>query len=153
MQQKVHLARFEEIPNIPLLLDQVLLVANEALAQIDENAQLTASMVNNYTKRKLIPAPLRKRYGREQICMLVWICLLKSALDLDGISAFFEAVTKSSSLSEAYDGFCCNVEALLGAKNEAATPLDELVLASAQAVASQVRLHQLIEKEQASTRS
>ncbi len=149
MQKIIRLARFEEFPNIPLLLDQVLLVANEALAQVDENAQLTASMVNNYTKRKLIPAPVKKRYGREQICMLIWICLLKSSLDLDAINAFFQAVTKSSSLHEAYDGFCCNVEALLGAKNEAATPLDELVLASAQAVASQVRLHQLIEKEHA----
>lgn len=155
MDGKLHITRYGEIPDIPLLLDQVLLLANQALAglapaqQDDEHSkdavvQLTASMVNNYVKVKLVPAPEKKRYGREQVCRLIWICLLKQVMDLKDIDVFFSAIQSELAFDQAYDGFCDDVEALLGAADTPKLPLDELVLAAAQAVAARVRLLQLV---------
>ena len=145
MTRDFHIIRYNELPNIPLMLDQVLMLANQTLEQFGDEAALTSSMVNNYVKRKLITPPSRKRYERDQTCMLIWICLLKQSLDLDAIQSFVTLVSSTCELEEAYNGFCCNVEALLGSEQTAAAPLDELVLAAAQAVASHVRLVGLIE--------
>lgn len=152
MDEKLHITRYEEIPDIPLLLDQVLLLANQALAKLTPTAddgekpacQLTSSMVNNYVKTKLVPAPVKKRYGREQVCRLIWICLLKQVMDLKDVETFFAAAEGSVPFEQAYDGFCNDVEALLGAKQAPQLPLDELVLTAAQAVAARVRLLELV---------
>lgn len=153
MNRELHITRYEELPDIPLLLDQVLLLANQALAglavpascgQKEPEPHLTSSMVNNYVKSKLVPAPVKKRYGREHVSQLVWVCLLKQVMDLKDIDAFFKAVLENVPLAQAYDGFCDDVEALLGTEGKPSLPLDELVLAAAQAVAARVRLLELV---------
>ena len=157
MENAIHITRYDEIPDIPLLLDQVLLVANQAMAPLaatadstnreDEGEQpelLTASMVNNYVKRKLVPAPEKRRYRRGQVCLLIWVCLLKQVMGLDEIAAYLAALESRGPLASAYDGFCDDVEALLGTGAAPELPLDELVLAAAQAVASRLRLLQLV---------
>ena len=160
MARTIHITRYGEFPDIPLLLDQVLLLANQALAALPHSATaphagtqegdnpepvLTASMVNNYVKRKLVPAPVKKRYGKDQVCLLVWTCLLKQVMDLKDIDAFFGTVMQGDGLERAYDGFCADVEALLGAGAAPELPLDELTLAAAQAVAARIRLLALID--------
>lgn len=159
----IHLTRYDELPDIPLLLDQVLLLANQALAPLaayasrsqpeqgDEEgrpAQLTASMVNNYVKRGLVEPPVKKRYGRDQVCQLVWICMLKQTLELNDVAAFFKAGAQTASMQSAYDGFCDNVEALLGMRDEPKLPIDKLMLAAAQAVTSRLQLQRLLAKRQ-----
>ena len=156
MENTIHITRYDEIPDIPLLLDQVLLVANQAMAPLaalagtaaDEDEEqpelLTASMVNNYVKRKLVPAPEKRRYNRDQVCLLIWVCLLKQVMGLDEIAAYLAALESRGALASAYDGFCDDVEALLGTGAAPELPLDELVLAAAQAVASRLRLLQLV---------
>ena len=155
MENAIHITRYGEIPDIPLLLEQVLLVANHAMAPLAAQAAcqdggeeqpelLTASMVNNYVKRKLVPAPEKRRYNRDQVCLLIWVCLLKQVMGLDEIAAYLAALESRGPLASAYDGFCDDVEALLGTGTAPELPLDELVLAAAQAVASRLRLLQLV---------
>ena len=59
----VHVSRIHEMPRIELYLDQLLtLVAQELeFMRLPDETLVTGSMVNNYVKQGVIPAPRRKR--------------------------------------------------------------------------------------------
>lgn len=75
-------AKWEEIPDIDLYMDQVLsyMVRQHAGLELDEN--LTSAMINNYMKRDLLPRARGKKYNREHIAYLTAICLLKQVLSV-----------------------------------------------------------------------
>lgn len=74
-----HIYRIAELPRIELYLDQVLtLVADElAFMCLPGEQTLTGSMVNNYVKQKLLPAPRRKRYATTHVAALLFVCAFK----------------------------------------------------------------------------
>lgn len=56
----------EEIPNIPLYMDQVTTFMEEHLKhskRYPEDKVLTKTMINNYAKNNLLPAPVKKKYS------------------------------------------------------------------------------------------
>ena len=55
------LPRYAQIPNVGLYLEQVVRYINSCLSPLGE-PELTSSMVSNYVKQSLIPAPIRKTY-------------------------------------------------------------------------------------------
>ena len=60
----------EDIPNIDLYMDQVTTFMDEQLAaskRYETDKILTKTMINNYTKNDLLPAPIRKKYSKEHI--------------------------------------------------------------------------------------
>ena len=66
---------------------------------------LTKSMVNNYVKKKVIQAPIKKKYAVNQLVDLLLIGLLKSNFSLDDIRAGIAQVTMNSYPQAAYDRF------------------------------------------------
>jgi hypothetical protein len=52
-----------------------------------EEKLLTPSMVNNYVKLRLIPAPVRKKYGRRHIALLLMLCTFKQSVSMAAMSA------------------------------------------------------------------
>ena len=61
------LPRWDELPDIDLYLDQVLTLLDKYLGPfLPENGghALTASMINNYVKLRIVPAPLWTRPTR-----------------------------------------------------------------------------------------
>lgn len=57
------LPRWDELPDIDLYLDQVLTLLDKYLGPfLPENGghALTASMINNYVKLRIVPAPVKK---------------------------------------------------------------------------------------------
>ena len=60
------LPRYAEIPTVGLYLAQTIKYINAHLAPLG-CLELTGSMVSNYVKKGLIPAPVRKQYFPEQI--------------------------------------------------------------------------------------
>ena len=58
------LPRYAQIPGVGLYLEQVVRYINAHLAPLGE-PELTSSMVSNYVKQGLIPAPVRKLYTAE----------------------------------------------------------------------------------------
>ncbi|SUP52922.1 Domain of uncharacterised function (DUF1836) [Weissella viridescens] len=57
------LPRWDTLPGIDLYLDQVIELINGYLAPVtpaDEKKILTASMLNNYVKQDLMPAPIKR---------------------------------------------------------------------------------------------
>lgn len=49
---------------------------------------ITPSMINNYVKVGLVPAPVKKQYGREQIARLIAICIFKQVLPIAAVRRF-----------------------------------------------------------------
>lgn len=75
----VRIYRIAELPRIELYLDQVITLVSDELAFmcLPDEQTLTGSMVNNYVKQRLIPAPNRKRYTRRHVASLLLVCALK----------------------------------------------------------------------------
>lgn len=79
-------AGWDTLPDFPLYMDQVLSYMERQTIRLDESDALTASMVNNYTKNGLVPRAEGKKYNREHLAYLTFICILKqvmSSRDMD----------------------------------------------------------------------
>ena len=110
--QTLHLPRYREIPGIELYMDQVLTYVDDRLRPLfpAHEKLLTSSMVNNYVKQKIIPAPAHKRYGREHVALLISICLMKRAVGVADIKRLLAMQAAAYSTERAYDFFCTAME-------------------------------------------
>ena len=89
----------EDIPNIDLYMDQVTTFMDKCLAQYkryDEDKVLTKTMINNYTKAKIFPAPVKKKYSRTHLMLLIMIYHLKSVLSIKDIGILFQSALKET---------------------------------------------------------
>ena len=108
--RKFRLPTWEEFPDIELYMDQMTLLINRYLAIGDsgEEKAVTASMINNYVKMRIMPPPVKKKYSREHLAYLVVICSLKDALGISAIQKMFPPELKGDMLRERYDSFVMN---------------------------------------------
>ena len=77
-----------DIPNIDLYMDQVTKFLDEHLEQskrYDNDKLLTKTMINNYTKNNLLPSPVKKKYSKDHMYLLVFIYYLKSFLSINDV--------------------------------------------------------------------
>ena len=110
--------RYNELPDRLLYRDQVM----DELARYTapffagrEEAPLTASMINNYVKLRLIEPPVKKRYSRQQLARLYWICLLKQVASISELHSLFCIQAGSYPIEQAHDYFCTELEKALQA--------------------------------------
>lgn len=106
---KLHLLRWEELPDIDLYMDQVLKLTDKHLAML-QIKPVTAAMINNYVKLKLLPPPLNKKYTRMHVAFIFSIAILKDVFEIIQIKEgiFFE--TKTLGLKQAYNYFVIELE-------------------------------------------
>lgn len=110
--------RYEHLPNIPLYSDQVVDALTQYTAPFYSNSgeqAITATMINNYVKQRLIAPPVKKRYDREQIARLYCICLLKRVFSISEVKRLLEVQMCSYPFPQAYDYFCVELEKALQA--------------------------------------
>lgn len=89
--------RPETIPNIDLYMDQVTTFMDEHLKDMKrypEDKVLTKTMINNYAKNNLLPAPNKKKYSREHILLLIFIYYFKNMLSFNDIEQLFRPITE-----------------------------------------------------------
>ena len=89
-----NIIEIEDIPNIDLYMDQVTTFMDKCLTQYkryDEDKVLTKTMINNYTKAKIFPAPVKKKYSRTHLMLLIMIYHLKSVLSIKDIGILFQS--------------------------------------------------------------
>ena len=83
----------EEIPNIDLYMDQVLSFINERTRYLTRNPEedkiFTKTMINNYAKTKILPAPVKKKYTKDHILLLLLIYYFKGVPRLYRAKYFF----------------------------------------------------------------
>ena len=88
----------DEIPKIDLYMDQVLTFLGERLRRTarksDADKILTKTMVNNYVKNKVMVPPVKKKYGRDHILLLMVIYYMKSFLSIDDIRTIVGPVSE-----------------------------------------------------------
>ena len=97
---------WEQLPDFPLYMDQVLSYMDRQILRFEEDDGLTSAMVNNYTKSGLLPRAEGKKYNRTHLAYLTAICVLKrvrSAKDMEMVlSAQLE---QRQNVGEGYDQF------------------------------------------------
>ena len=105
---------WEDFPALPLYMDQVIYLLNEYLSLLppaqEEERLVTPAMINNYVKLKIIPAPVKKRYGRVHLAYLVIVCALKQALNTSDIRRLMPADLPQDTVRDMYNGFVQIVE-------------------------------------------
>lgn len=88
----------EEIPNIDLYMDQVTTFMDNKLRNTarypDGDKILTKTMINNYAKNDLLPAPVRKKYSKEHVLVLIFIYYYKGFLSINDIQTLLRPVTE-----------------------------------------------------------
>ncbi len=80
--------RPEDIPDIPLYMDQITTFMDSKLAackRYPDDKILTKTMINNYTKNKLLPPPVKKKYSQEHLLLLIFVYYLKDFLSINDI--------------------------------------------------------------------
>ena len=74
---RVQFISSEDIPNIDLYMDQVTTFMDSRLRNTvrdeAEDKVLTKTMINNYAKNNLLPPPVKKKYSREHVLLLIFI--------------------------------------------------------------------------------
>lgn len=104
-----------DIPDIDLYMDQVTTFMETKLSAYKRSKDdkiLTKTMINNYAKAKLFPAPVKKKYNRNHLMLLVIIYHLKSVLSINDIDILLKPITseltvnaKSKTLEIVYSNF------------------------------------------------
>lgn len=107
------LPRWQELPDLELYMDQVISLVDVYLTPFikpEKHNLLTKSMVNNYVKLGLIPAPKKKRYTKNHVAFLIAITTLKQVLTIPEIKEGILFQGRVEGISQAYDLFCDETE-------------------------------------------
>ncbi|MCI6789034.1 MAG: DUF1836 domain-containing protein [Mollicutes bacterium] len=90
--EEFELPEFNDLPNIPLYMEQVVGYVSEVLDALEREKDLniTPFMVNNYVKAKIIEPPKEKKYNRRQISYLIAISLMKSVVSMRDLATFID---------------------------------------------------------------
>ena len=65
----------------------------EACKRHDDDKILTKTMINNYAKNNLLPAPEKKKYSKEHVLTLLFIYYFKNILSISDIQALLNPLT------------------------------------------------------------
>ena len=86
-----------KIPDIDLYMDQVLTFMNGNLDNVkrhETDKVMTKTMINNYAKNHLLPAPEKKKYSKEHIMVLMFIYYFKNILSIGDIQSILNPLTE-----------------------------------------------------------
>lgn len=103
-----HLPMWEELPDIDLYMDQLVSLVGKYLSLFPEDSQnpiITPSIINNYVRLNVMPAPYRKRYSRKHIAYAVMICFLKQVMTLTEIQKVIPPDLSQDQLRQLYNDF------------------------------------------------
>ena len=87
----------DTIPNIDLYMDQVTNFMETNLASHKRYADdkiLTKTMINNYVKDGILPAPEKKKYSKEHLLILIGIYYLKDILSIKDVGAIMKPLNE-----------------------------------------------------------
>ncbi len=138
---------WEQIPDLGLYMDQVITFitrAYEPLYGESTKGYLSAPMINNYVKNKLIPRPTGKKYSRLQIAMLFMIVALKRVCTMEDIREMLR-VEDEEGVQRLYALFCIRQEEsirnMLEMRSELSPALDCAIFSSSYRAGCECMLH------------
>ncbi|MEG0353471.1 MAG: DUF1836 domain-containing protein [Cellulosilyticaceae bacterium] len=84
-----------EIPNIDLYMDQLITLFEDKLKHTkrsEDDKLLTKTMINNYTKDKVLMPAVKKKYTKEHIILMLLLYQLKNIVSIGDIKNLFSVV-------------------------------------------------------------
>ncbi|MBR1559969.1 MAG: DUF1836 domain-containing protein [Clostridia bacterium] len=99
---------WDQIPDLGLYMDQVITFIGRVYAPLygpEVKGFLSAAMINNYVKARLVPRPAGKKYSREQIALLTMIVALKQVCSMEDIRQLL-TLRDGQTVEGLYDTFC-----------------------------------------------
>lgn len=113
---RIDYVKSTDIPNIDLYMDQVTSFMEKQLKstkRYDDDKVLTKTMINNYAKNNLLPAPIKKKYSKEHLLLLTFIYYFKNILSMKDIEKLLEPITEkyfqsdsNINIAKIYDEVC-----------------------------------------------
>lgn len=103
------LPSWEQIPDFGLYMEQVVTFLKKCLSYMETSNEsdsiITASAINNYVRKKIMPQPVKKRYYRTHIAYLIILCALKQSLSIAEIQSMIPAEAGEEELKVFYTEF------------------------------------------------
>lgn len=102
--------KLKDIPTLDLYIDQITTLFDDALSdrkRSEDEKILTKTMVNNYSKEKILLPIKSKKYSREHIIQMSMIYLMKQTLSIQDIKQIFSCEESSSltNFEKVYENF------------------------------------------------
>ncbi len=101
--QKTEPISSRDIPNIELYMDQVTTFMDDNLGLFKRKKDekiLTKTMINNYSKAKLLPKTKKKRYSKEHMVLMLFIYYFKNVLSIPDIKIVLNQLQETVFLDE-----------------------------------------------------
>jgi len=154
-------------PEIDLYMDQLTTFMDEKLKlckRVESEKILTKTMINNYSKDKILPASVNKKYSQAHMMLLVLIYHLKATLSMGDIQRLLKHIGEGDELAAMYDAFTelqadiitraetelprvlADAEKLLHDGDEKARTLAAVLALSLEAAAKKRQAEQLLDK-------
>lgn len=106
------LPEWDELPVFEVYMDQVVTLMNDYLdiySEVNSNTKgITPSMINNYVKLKIIPAPIKKKYSRIHLAYLIIVCVLKQTLSISSVQSIIPPDLTEDEVKAIYSSFVKN---------------------------------------------
>jgi len=103
------LLSLEQLPDVELYMEQLTSYLEERLGETlrteGDGKIVTKPMVNNYVKDGLLPRPKNRKYGKEHLIPLMFICFLKQSLSFQEIKTALSLSPGEEKQREAYGHF------------------------------------------------
>lgn len=110
--KEYHLPTWDELPTIELYMDQVIILLSKYLGIFsvvsNDDKIITPTMINNYVKQKIIPAPVKKKYSKMHLAYLIIVCILKQTLSISTISTIIPPDLNEEEITAVYESFVKN---------------------------------------------
>ena len=94
---------WEELPDMDLYVDQVVTLVSRYLNLIPQDEK--KPLINNYVRLRVMPAPVRKRYGRRHLAYVLMICTLKQSMALTEIQKILPPDLDDEDTKQIYANF------------------------------------------------
>ena len=122
---------WDQLPALELYMDQVLILLNQYLKIFaigsEENKFITPPMINNYVKLKIMPAPIKKKYGKIHLAYLIVICSLKQTLSMSTIQKIIPIDLCENEIRKIYETFVKNQKKVLKSTNSQIKTVAQLI--------------------------
>lgn len=92
-----------EIPDMEFYMEQVTKFMDNKLEPTKRNKEdkiLTKTMINNYTKAGILMPPVKKKYSKDHIILMLLVYQLKQVLSLEDIKTLFTKILGDMTTTE-----------------------------------------------------
>lgn len=112
--ENYHLPSWDALPDMDLYIDQLVVLVGRYLDLVPHSEAdpiVTASIVNNYVRLRVMPPPVKKRYSKRHLAYAVMVCALKQCLTLTEIQRILPPDMDDAQTQRLYNDFAARVSA------------------------------------------